>query len=77
MPPTTKKEKPLALLGILVFLLLNYPWLQIFNRDTLVLGIPLLVLYLFGVWILAIAGLYALSRPLTAHEPPTRKESKG
>ncbi len=76
MLPTTKREKLLALLGILDFLLLNYPLLQIFNRDTLVAGNPLLVFYLFGVWILAITGLYALSRRLTAHEPPAQEESK-
>jgi hypothetical protein len=65
----TKRGKFWALLGILIFLLLNYPLLQIFNRDTLLGGIPLLILYLLGVWLLAIAGLYRLSRRLTAGQP--------
>jgi len=65
----TKRGKFWALLGILIFLLLNYPLLQIFNRDTLLGGIPVLILYLLGVWILAIAGLYILSRRLTSGQP--------
>jgi hypothetical protein len=63
-----KKDKFGALLGILVFFLLNYPVLQIFNRDYLLGGIPLLVLYLEGVWLLAIAALYALGRRLISRE---------
>lgn len=63
-----KKDKLLALLGILFFLLLNYPLLHVFNRDALLGGIPVLVLYLLVVWLLAIAGLYALGRRLTSRE---------
>ena len=68
MPATEKMGKLSALVGILIILLLNYPLLQICNRDALLAGIPLLVLYLHGVWILAIVGLYALSRRLTPRE---------
>lgn len=64
----TKRGKLWALLGILIFLLLNYPLLQIFNRDTLLGGIPALILYLHGVWLLAIAGLYAFGRRLISRE---------
>jgi hypothetical protein len=62
MPAMEKKRKVWALCGILVFLLLNYPLLQIFNRGAFLGGIPILVLYLHGVWLLAIAGLYALAK---------------
>jgi hypothetical protein len=64
----TKKRKFWALLGILIFLLLNFPLLQIFNRDTLLTGVPVLILYLHMVWILAIVGLYALGSRLTTRE---------
>ena len=57
-----KRDKLCGLLGVLAFMLFNYPITQIFNREILVGGIPLLTLYLFGVWILAIAGLYGLVR---------------
>ena len=63
-----KTRKFWAFMGILIFLLLNYPLLQIFNRDALLAGIPLLVLYLHGVWLLAIIGLYALGSRLTSRE---------
>jgi len=68
MPAMDKRNKLGALMGILVFLLLNYPLLQIFNGDTLVGGIPLLILYLHVVWVLAIIGLYTLGRRLTNRE---------
>ncbi|MBM4274208.1 MAG: hypothetical protein FJ134_07090 [Deltaproteobacteria bacterium] len=68
MPALEKRRKLWALLGILIFLLLNFPLLQIFNRDTLLAGIPVLILYLHAVWILAIVGLYVLSRLLTYRE---------
>jgi len=64
----TKKDKLLVLLGILGFFLLNYPPLQIFNRDLLLFGVPMLSWYLFGIWILAVAGLFAFGRYLTAKE---------
>ena len=62
MPAMEKKRKVWALCGILVFLLLNYPLLQIFNRGAFLGGIQILVLYLHGVWLMAIAGLYALAK---------------
>ena len=46
------------LIGLFLFgmLLFNYPLLYLFHGPTTVFGIPLLYLYLFGVW----AGLIAL-----------------
>ncbi len=57
-----KKEKLWALLGLLFLILINYPFLSIFNREILVLGVPLLPLYLFGVWTLAVVALFTLGR---------------
>ena len=68
MPAVAKRHKFWALLGIFIFLLLNLPLLQIFNRDTLLGGIPVLVLYLLVVWILAIVGLYVLGSRLASRE---------
>lgn len=53
----TKREKLLIFLGVLAFALFNYPLLQIFNSTLSVGGIPLLVVYLFGVWLLIILVL--------------------
>ena len=68
MPAVEKRRKLWAWVGILVFLLLNYPLLTIFNRGALVGGFPLLVLYLHVVWLVAIAALYALGSRLTSRE---------
>lgn len=62
MVSSDKRDKLSVFLGILVFFLLSYPFLEIFNRDVLVAGIPLMPLYLFGVWLVAIVALYLLGR---------------
>jgi hypothetical protein len=60
-----KKDKVAVSLGILLFLLFSYPIMEIFNHDILVAGIPLMPLYLFGVWLAAIVALYLLGRWLS------------
>lgn len=62
MVGSDKRDKLSVFLGILLFLLLSYPFLEIFNRDALGAGIPLMPLYLFGIWLVAIAALYLLGR---------------
>jgi predicted PurR-regulated permease PerM len=53
----TKREKLLIFLGLLAFFLFNYPFLHIFNQNLCPRGIPLLMVYLFGVWLLIIVVL--------------------
>ncbi len=53
-----KRNKLWVLLGILILALLNFPLLTIVNRDLCYGGIPLLIYYFFGVWVLAIVGLF-------------------
>jgi len=55
------REK-LGLLFALGVLLLNVPVLAIFNRPVMVGGLPLLYLYLFGVWAAGIAAVALLAR---------------
>jgi len=45
--------------------LTNYPLLQIFNRPVMVAGMPLMVAYLLGIWVAAIAVLFLLARALS------------
>lgn len=52
----------LLLLFVAGVLLLNFPVLGIFNRAATLGGIPVLVLYLFGVWAAGIAAVAALAR---------------
>lgn len=49
------------LLGIIM---LNYPFIHIFNKERLVFGIPLLVLYLLVGWPISILVIYLFTRNL-------------
>jgi hypothetical protein len=72
MAASLRQEKLCGVLGILCF-----PLLSIFNCDTFLTGVPLLFLYIFGVWILAIIGLYAVSRRFASPGPSGNQELKG
>lgn len=52
----------LWLLFAVAALLLNFPVLAISNRDATAWGVPVLYLYLFGVWVAAIAAVLVLAR---------------
>ena len=56
MAATSRTGPRLAALFALGCLLFNYPLLAVFDRPVMVAGIPLLYAYLFGAWILLIAG---------------------
>lgn len=55
----TKWGQRLIALGVLGFLLFNYPLLGLFNSDLTIGGIPILYAYLFIAWA-ALIGLLAL-----------------
>lgn len=55
-------EEKLWLLFVAMALLLNFPVLAIANRSATAGGVPVLYLYLFGVWVAAIAGVMMLAR---------------
>ncbi len=57
-----KGKDLLVALFVLGGVLLTWPLLAVFNRPVAVLGIPLLVLYLYGVWAAIVAVLLWLSR---------------
>jgi len=62
----TKRSKLLVLLGFLVFSLFNYPLVKIFNRNLCWVGIPVLIYYFFGAWLLAIVILLVSKRLLSS-----------
>jgi hypothetical protein len=57
--PLTDK---LALLFAAAAVALNFPVLAIFNREGTLAGIPVLYVYLFGIWLIVIAAVWILSR---------------
>lgn len=54
-------------------LLLLPPLVHVFNHDVDVFGVPQIVFYLFGVWLLLIGGTAGLTR-LLAPEPEGKAE---
>ena len=61
----TKKKLPLREAWIIWFVLgvvmLNYPFLHIFNKDILVFGVPLTIFYFFVGWPISILVIYFFS----------------
>jgi hypothetical protein len=56
-----KSKDLLVALFALGVVLLSWPFLLVVNRPVAVLGIPVLVLYLFAVWAAIIAVLFWLT----------------
>lgn len=61
-------------LFLLGWVLLNFPILCLFNRPVLALGIPVLYLYLFGVWSLIILLIMLVNRSAPDRSPPDHHE---
>jgi hypothetical protein len=59
MQNKTNNQK-LIFLGILMLILLSYPFISVANKAQLLFGIPMLYLYIFIVWIIIIIILYRI-----------------
>jgi hypothetical protein len=57
-----KSRDLLVALFVLGVVLLSWPLLTVFNHPRAVLGVPLLVLYLFAVWAAIIVALFCVAR---------------
>jgi uncharacterized membrane protein len=55
MTRDSKIDKRLVALFLLGCVLLNYPILSLVNLEILIFGLPLLYVYIFGVWCLLIS----------------------
>ncbi|MGB0723493.1 MAG: hypothetical protein ACPGU7_13970 [Gammaproteobacteria bacterium] len=58
MPTPTKSAQWLAAVFLAGVIALSFPFLAIFDRRDLVLGIPVLYLYLFVLWALIIGTVF-------------------
>jgi hypothetical protein len=56
------KGQKLFFVFLLFLVLFNFPLMSIFNTNRLIMGLPLLYLYLFFIWALLIAVLYLIVR---------------
>ena len=70
MTPDRLKNRRLASVFLLAWILFNYPILSLFSRPLTFMGIPLLYVYVFCAWalIIALAMLSTRSRR-RSHEP--------
>jgi hypothetical protein len=69
------KESRLLMLSVLFMLLLNVPILTIANRPERVAGIPVLYLYVFGVWAVLIGCIgWLIHRSQTPGDTPAADE---
>jgi hypothetical protein len=59
--PKRKGERLISLL-IVGIILLNFPLLSVFNKTYLLLGFPILFLYLFSIWGLIIGAMVLVLR---------------
>ena len=59
---TDRAGERLGLLFLLGILLLSFPILAIFHQPQMLIGIPVLYLYLFGVWTAGIVAVFVLVR---------------
>lgn len=64
----------LSLCAGIIFL--NFPFIQVFNREGDFFGIPLLVAYIFLVWSLLVVGLVVFSRTLRQNTRQHKKAEK-
>ena len=70
MTPKAKKNKRLVGLFLMGSVLFNYPLLSLFNLKTSILGMPLLIFYIFTAWVFLI--LLAAMATKTRGQPPSK-----
>ena len=73
--PSQRAQSSAALLPALGVFLLLPPFVTLFTGDLRVAGIPLIVLYVFGVWVALVVAAALLARRLG--EPAARGSSEG
>ncbi|MDO3379446.1 hypothetical protein [Geoalkalibacter halelectricus] len=66
--PSSHLREAWVLFFVLGVVMINYPFIHIFNKDILIFGIPLLVLYFLVGWPLSILVVYIFARILDKTE---------
>jgi hypothetical protein len=59
---------------ILGIIMMDYPFIHIFNKAERVFGIPMLLLYLQGGWLVSIAVIYLFTRAIPPDDKDDREE---
>lgn len=66
----------MLLLVVLGGALMLPPLVYVFNQPLTILGVPLIVLYLFGVWFLLIVGTAVMTRAIPQDPHPEAPEGE-
>lgn len=78
--PSSQFKEAWVIFFILGIIMINYPFIHIFNKSDTLFGIPLLVLYFLVGWPLSILVIYLFTRRvsnLTKEPPEAGGESGG
>jgi hypothetical protein len=76
MTRESKLNKRLITLFLFGCVLFNYPILSLFNLEIPIFGLPLLLVYIFGIWCLLI-GLAALATMSRSNEHKDDSDAAG
>lgn len=60
---------------LLGLVMLNYPFIEIFNKPSTIFGIPTLVLYLMIGWPVSILVIFLFTRQIDITPPPTARST--
>lgn len=59
-----------VILFILGLIMLNYPFLDIFNKTSIIFGFPLTFIYIFGGWGVSIMVIYLFTLSIKRDKAP-------
>ncbi|MEO5345319.1 MAG: hypothetical protein H7834_02935 [Magnetococcus sp. YQC-9] len=64
MPMMKRRKERLLVLAVFGALAINYPLIALFSRDRMLLGVPVLWLYLFLFWLGFVVSIALIMRRL-------------
>ncbi len=73
-PDSTSTHEAWVLCLILGIIMLNFPFLQIFNTDRSIFGIPILIFYFFIGWPISILVIFLFVNRMQAKEPDKSRD---
>jgi len=74
---STRFKEAWVIFFILGVIMLNFPFIHIFNKNTTVLGFPLLILYFFGGWLISILVIYLFTRKIDTLQNESKEDDQG
>lgn len=66
-----------VILFILGLIMLNYPFLDIFNKTSIIFGFPLTFIYIFGGWGVSIMVIYLFTLSIKRDKAPENGSDDG